>query len=299
MGWLERVPTYKEQQNNLREKDLSTYGFLGYPLMQAADILVYKADYVPVGEDQVVHVEFSREVARRFNYLYGRDANYLEKAEQALERMGKKNAKLYRRLQKAYQEQGCHESLERGQALVEAQGHLKLEERERLTGYLEGVGKILLPEPEALLTKNPKLPGLDGQKMSKSYHNTISLRDKPDVVDEKVRTMQTDPARIRLSDPGNPEKCPVWNLHQVYSSEDTKQWVQEGCRYAKIGCLDCKRPIIEAIQKELAPIQERAEPYIENPTLVKSILNEGSEAAREEAKETLIEVREVIGVDYR
>ena len=298
LGWLERVPTYKDQQEKLKEKDLATYGFLGYPLLQSADILMYRATQVPVGEDQVVHVELTREVARRFNHLYGREPGFEEKAEAAIKKMGKKNAKLYANLRKAYQEQGDHEALETARALLESQANITLGDRERLFGYLEGGGKIILPEPQALLTPASKMPGLDGQKMSKSYGNTIALREEPEEVEKKLRTMPTDPARVRLTDPGEPEKCPVWQLHQVYTSEEVRSWVQEGCRSAGIGCLDCKQPVIEAVQAELAPIHERANEFIAQPQLVRNIITEGTEEARDAARETLKEVRAAIGLAY-
>jgi len=298
LGWLERVPTYKDQQEKLKEKDLATYGFLGYPLLQSADILIYRATQVPVGEDQVVHVELTREVARRFNHIYGREPGFEEKAEAAVKKMGKKNAKLYNNLRKAYQEQGDHEALETAQALLESQQNITLADRERLFGFLEGSGKIILPEPQALLTPAAKMPGLDGQKMSKSYGNTISLREDPEEVEKKLRTMPTDPARVRRTDAGDPEKCPVWQLHEVYSNEDTKSWVQEGCRSAGIGCIDCKGPVIEAVKAELAPIRERAQEFIEQPQLVRNIITEGSEEARDVARETLKEVRSAMGLSY-
>ncbi|SCZ49291.1 tryptophan--tRNA ligase [Thiohalomonas denitrificans] len=299
LGWLERVPTYKDQQEKLREKDLSTYGFLGYPLLQSADILIYRATQVPVGEDQVAHVELTREVARRFNHLYGREPDFADRAEQAVKKMGKKNARLYHDLRKRYQEQGDHEALATAQALLENQQNITLGDRERLFGYLEGAGKIILPEPQALLTPASKMPGLDGQKMSKSYGNTIGLREEPKEVEKKLRTMPTDPARVRRTDPGDPEKCPVWDLHKVYSGAETRQWVQEGCTTAGIGCLDCKQPVIDAVTSELAPIRERAKEFIDNPSLVRKILAEGREQARDEAKLTLEEVRRSMGLDYR
>ena len=299
LGWLERVPTYKDQQEKLRERDLSTYGFLGYPLLQSADILVYKADKIPVGEDQVAHVEITREVARRFNYLYGREPDFEAKAEEAATKMGKKNAKLYRELRKRYQEHGEQDALETARALLETQQNLTLGDRERLWGYLEGISKIILPEPEALLTPTGKMPGLDGQKMSKSYGNTIGLRESTESVQQKIRTMPTDPARVRRTDPGEPEKCPVWALHQVYSGDEVKAWVQEGCRSAGIGCLDCKQPVIDAVEAELAPIRERAEEYTDNPGLVRKIVAEGCDAARDVARDTLEEVRHVMGLGYR
>lgn len=296
LSWLERMPTYKDQQQKLKDKDLSTYGFLGYPLLQAADILAFKSDQVPVGEDQVPHIELAREIARRFNHLYGRDVDYQQKAEEAIKKLGKKQAKLYRELLNSYQEKGDLEALEKGHVLVEGQGHLTLNDRERLFGYLEGGGKIILPEPEALLTDTPQFPGLDGQKMSKSYHNTIGLREDPKEVETKIRTMPTDPARIRRTDPGDPEKCPVWKLHKVYSNDEVKEWVCEGCRSAGIGCIDCKKPLIEAIIKEQAPIREQAQEFVNNPNLVRTIVAEGCEAARDVAKQTIEEVQEIIGL---
>lgn len=298
LSWLERVPTYKDQQIQLREKDLSTYGFLGYPLLQSADVLAYKAGFVPVGEDQVSHLEVTREIARRFNHLYGRDRDFEEKAEIAISKLGKKNANLYRELLKRYQEQGDEHALATGQALIEAQPNLNLGDRERLMGYLEGGGKIILPEPQAMLTPTAKLPGLDGRKMSKSYQNTIALREKPEIVEQKIRTMPTDPARVRRNDPGEPEKCPVWSLHKVYSNQEVKDWVEVGCRTAGIGCLDCKRPLIASIQEEQAPFIQRGEEFEKNPDMVRNILVEGCEAACEVANETLEEVNEAMGLNY-
>ena len=298
LGWLERVPSYKDQQEKLKERDLATYGFLGYPLLQSADILVYRAGLVPVGADQVAHVELTREVARRFNHLYGKDPGFEEQAEAAIKKMGKKGAKLYRSLQKRFQEQGDDEALETARALIRDQQNITISDRERLFGYIEGGGKVVLPEPQALLTKASKMPGLDGQKMSKSYGNTIALREEPEIVEQKIRTMQTDPQRVRLTDPGDPEKCPVWKLHEVYSDESTKEWVQTGCKSAGIGCLDCKKPVTESILAEQRPIRERARQYEENPELVKSIITEGRERARDAAKATLEEVRQVMGLSF-
>lgn len=299
LGWLERVPTYKDQQEKLKEKDLATYGFLGYPLLQSADILIYRAGLVPVGEDQVVHVELTREVARRFNHLFGREAGFEDKAEAAAKKMGKKNAKLYFNLRKMYQEKGDTESLEKARALLAAQQNISIGDSERLSGYLEGGGKVILPEPEALLTPQAKMPGLDGQKMSKSYGNIIGLRESPDVVTQKLRKMPTDPARVKLTDPGNPENCPVWQLHEVYSDGEVKKWASEGCRTAGIGCLDCKQPVIEAVIKEQEPIHERAREYEQNPELVRNIIQEGNEAAREVARDTMDEVRQSMGLIYK
>ncbi len=299
LGWLERVPTYKDQQEQLKERDLATYGFLGYPLLQSADILIYKASMVPVGEDQVAHVELTREIARRFNHLYGCEPGFEEKAEAAVKKMGKKSGKLYRDLRRRYQEQGEHEALEVGRALLEDQHNLALGDRERLYGYLEGSGRIILPEPQALLTPAARMPGLDGRKMSKSYNNTIGLREDPEAVRKKLKTMPTDPARVRRTDPGDPEKCPVWQLHKVYSNEETCGWVQEGCTSAGIGCLDCKQPVIDAVLTEITELQRRAEEYIANPGMVRSIIDEGCEAARDVARDTLDEVRQAIGLNYK
>jgi tryptophanyl-tRNA synthetase len=298
IGWLERVPTYKDQQEKLRDKDLSTYGFLGYPLLQSADVLLYNADFVPVGEDQVAHIELIREVARRFNYLYGREPNFESLAIEAIKKMGKKNGKLYTELRKEFQQDGCHDSLNTARALLASQRNLSMGDKERLLGYLEGIGKIILTEPQAMLTEHSKMPGIDGQKMSKSYGNTITLRDEPAHVEKKILTMPTDPARVKRTDPGEPEKCPVWQFHKIYSDESTKTWVQEGCRSAGIGCVDCKRPVIEAINRELQPIQVSIQDYQSDLGSVKRIVAEGSEQAREEAGKTLRDVKEVMGLDY-
>jgi tryptophanyl-tRNA synthetase len=296
LGWLERVPSYKDQQERLKEKDLATYGFLGYPLLQSADILIYKAGQVPVGEDQVAHVELTREIARRFNHIYGREPGFEEKAEEAKRKMGKKNAKLFDRLKRAYQEQGDQESLEVARALLEDQANITLADRERLFGFLEGGGRVILPEPQPLLTKASKMPGLDGQKMSKSYNNTIALRDDPADVERALRTMPTDPARVRRTDPGEPEKCPVWQFHQVYSSDRVRDWVQQGCRSAGIGCVECKQPVIDAVLAELAPLRERAAEYEAQPDLVRTVINEGCDRARDVARETMEEVRHAMSL---
>ena len=299
VSWLERVPSYKDQQDKLKEKDLSTYGFLGYPLLQTADILIYKAGYVPVGEDQVAHIEMSREVARRFNYIYGRDADYGEKAEEAARKMGKKNSKLYSKIRKDYQEDGNAEALEKGRALLESQQNISVGDKERLLGYIEGGGKVILPEPQSLLTQDSKMPGLDGEKMSKSYNNTIGLREEPESVEQKLKTMPTDPARVRRADPGNPSRCPVWKLHNVYSNDDVKSWAIKGCKSASIGCVDCKGPLIDSVLKEQQPVRERALEYLSNPESVQAVIDEGSERAREVARDTLEEVKNAMGLNYR
>jgi tryptophanyl-tRNA synthetase len=299
VSWLERVPSYKDQQAKLNDRDLATYGFLGYPLLQSADILVYRAGKVPVGADQVAHVELTREIARRFNHIYGREPGFEEQAEAAVTKMGKKPARLYRELRRRYLEQGDAEGLERARALLADQQNLSIGDRERLFGYLEGGGRIILPEPQALLTREAKVPGLDGEKMSKSYHNTINLREEPDAVEQKVRTMKTDPARVRRTDPGNPDVCPVYDLHRIYSSEEVLAWSAHGCRSAGIGCLECKQPVIDAINAEQAQMRERAQQFEQDPALVQSILLEGAEKARDAARETLDSVRAAIGIAHK
>ena len=296
LGWLERVPTYKEQIEKLKEKDLGTYGFLGYPLLQAADILIYRAEHVPVGEDQVPHLEMTREIARRFNYLYGREKDFEEKAQEAVKKLGSKIAKQYIELRNRFQEQGEEEAIEQAHALLDESKNLTMADRERLFGYLEGSRKIILVEPQALLTKNSRMPGLDGQKMSKSYGNTIAMREDADSITKKIRTMPTDPARVRKTDVGDPEKCPVWAFHQIYSDDATCMWVQDSCKNAKIGCLECKQPVIEAVLREQQPLLERAQTYVDDPSLVRSIIADGSEKARKMAQETMRDVREVMGL---
>ena len=298
LGWLERVPTYKDQIEKLKEKDLQTYGFLGYPLLQAADILIYRAQFVPVGEDQVPHVEMTREVARRFNYLYGREPGFEEKALEAVKKLGSKRAKMYLELRVAFQERGDDDALEQAKALLQEAQSLSMADRERLFGFLEGARKIILPEPQALLTTASRMPGIDGQKMSKSYGNTISIREQPEEVVKKIRTMPTDPARVRRTDAGDPARCPVWQLHTVYSSEDTKQWVDKGCKSAGIGCLECKQPVIDAILAEQQPMFERAQKYLDDPSLLRSIIADGCDKARKVAQETMREVREAMGLAY-
>jgi tryptophanyl-tRNA synthetase len=298
LGWLERVPTYKDQQEKLVDRDLSTYGFLGYPLLQAADVLIYRAKYVPVGEDQVPHIEFMREIARRFNHVYGREPGFEEKALAAAKKLGSRKAKLYRDLRTRFQQQGDAQALESARALLDAAQNLSVADRERLFGYLEGGGRMILVEPEVLLTEASRLPGLDGAKMSKSYGNTIGLREDAAAVTQKIRTMPTDPARVKRSDPGDPDKCPVWQFHLVYSDAPTKAWVQHGCRTAGIGCLECKQPVIDKVLAELAPMRERAQKYLDDPTLVRNIVADGCDKARELARETMREAREAMGLNY-
>jgi len=291
LGWLERAPSYKDQQLQLADRDLSTYGFLGYPLLQSADILLYRSQYVPVGEDQVAHVEITREVARRFNHIYGREPEFEQKVEKAIKSLGSRNSAMYRTLRKEFQEKGNGDALARARALVESNARLTVADRDRLSGFLEGSGISILPEPEVLLTATPKVPGLDGRKMSKSYGNTIGLREEPDSIVKKLKAMQTDPARVRRTDPGNPEICPVFDLHRIYSDEATRGWASAGCRSAGIGCLECKQPLIEKVVAEVTGMRERARDYQDNPDLVKNLLAQGAEKARETARHTLDDVR--------
>jgi len=298
LGWLERVPTYKDQQEKLSHKDLTTYGFLGYPLLMSSDILIYRANQVPVGEDQVPHLEFTRELARRFNHLYGQEPGFEDKAREAVKKLGNKRAKMYDELRTRYQEKGESEALEQAHELLNEAQSLSLGDRERLFGWLEGTRKMILVEPEALLTHASRMPGLDGQKMSKSYGNTITLREDAESVRKKIRTMQTDPARVRRTDPGDPDKCPVWQFHQIYSDDGVRAWVQAGCRSAGIGCIECKQPVIDGVLKEQEPMRERAQMYEEDPQLVKNIIADGCEKARKLAQETMRDVREAMGINY-
>ena len=298
LGWLERVPTYKDQQEKLAGKDLTTYGFLGYPLLMSADILIYRADKVPVGEDQIPHVEFTRELARRFNHMYGREPGFEDKAREAVKKLGSKKARLYDEWRVRFQQNGDKEAVEQAKAMLNEIQHLSAVDRERLFGFLEGTGKMILVEPGYLLTEESRMPGLDGQKMSKSYNNTITLRESEESVARKVRSMPTDPARVRRHDPGDPAKCPVWQLHQVYSDESCRDWVQQGCRTAGIGCIDCKQPVIDGILAEQAPMRERARQYLEDPALVRNIIADGCGKARELARETMRDVRASMGLGY-
>jgi tryptophanyl-tRNA synthetase len=298
LGWLERVPTYKDQQEKLKDKDLSTYGFLGYPLLQAADILIYKAKYVPVGEDQASHVELTREAARRFNHLYGREIDGQARLQASLAKLPKDSAKRFEKSRKAFQETGDLKAQEGALGYIAQAPQLDAQDRERLEGYFKGTGKIILPEPQVLLTEASRLPGLDGAKMSKSYNNAIAIREEKSSLEHKVRRMPTDPARVKRTDAGDPERCPVWTFHKVYSSENTRQWVTQGCKSAGIGCLECKQPVIDGILAEQQPMLARAEPFIANPQIVRDIVDAGTDRARVTARETMREVREAMGLNY-
>jgi tryptophanyl-tRNA synthetase len=302
LGWLERVPTYKDQIEKLKDRDLATYGFLGYPLLQAADILIYRAGYVPVGADQASHVELTREVARRFNHLYGRGQAFDTRVAELLAKLPKDDARYLERQRKAFGETGSAEALAKGEAmLTRAAGAIdgwSAADTEVLAGHLKGSGRSVLTEPAALHTEVPRLPGLDGAKMSKSYGNAVLMRDEPEAVTKKLRGMATDPARVRRSDPGDPDKCPVYDFHKVYTDATVHRWVREGCTTAGIGCLECKQPVIDAIVAEQAPWRERAAALTANPKQVHWIVEMGTERARTVARQTMKDVREAMGLDY-
>ncbi len=298
ISWLERVPTYKDQQQQLKDKDLSTYGFLGYPLLQAADILMYKAHYVPVGEDQSSHVELTREAARRFNDLYGRRPGDAERTTALLATLPKEDARYINSMKKKHQEAGDETVMAKLPGFLGKFVQLTDDQKALLISHVSGKGKTVLIEPQVLLTQSSKMPGLDGRKMSKSYGNGIAMREAPAEIERKVRTMPTDPARVNRSDKGDPAKCPVWQLHLVYSDEARRQWVVEGCTTAGIGCIECKKAVSDAICAEQQPMLERAQPYLDNPKLVREIVNAGTAKAREVAQKTMYDVRSAIGLNY-
>lgn len=298
LSWLERVPSYKDQLEKVLSKEMDTYGFLGYPLLQSADILLYNANIVPVGEDQVSHVELTREIARRFNHIYGREIGFEDKARETMKKLGSRRSELYQDLLISYQQDGDDEALVKARYLLSDAMNLSLGERERLFAFLENKSRVVLSEPQALVSDTPKIMGIDGHKMSKSSNNTIMLRENIDSINKKIRAMPTDPARIRRDDKGDPGKCPVWQLHEIYSSSDTKQWARNGCISAGIGCLECKSPLIEAINCEQLEFSERAKPYKDDINLIKNILADGAEKASEVAGEILDEVKHVMNINY-
>ena len=298
VGWLERVPSYKDLRQTAAAEDTLSYGFLGYPVLMSADVLLYRAAGVPVGEDQVAHLELTREIARRFNDLYGRGPAFAADLERALGGLAPDVCRAYDEALRAYRERGEEKALADLEQRLAGVSGLGADERDLLLAAARGTGRALLREPRPLLTATPRLPGLDGRKMSKSYGNTITLRDEPPVVWEKLRTMVTDPARVRRSDPGDPEKCPVWAWHLVYSDEETRSWVDRGCRSAGIGCLDCKKRLLEPILRDLEPIRERACRLAEHPERVEEILEDGSARARAWARPALEIVRERLGLAH-
>jgi tryptophanyl-tRNA synthetase len=285
LDWLQRAPLLN-----------ATLGCLGYPLLQAADVLMYRATYVLEGDDQAPSLELAREVARRFNHLYGREPGFDEKAKEAVKKLAGKKAKLYAELRARYQEQGDDAALRQGRDLLEGSQNISLGDRERLFGYLEGSRKIILSEPQILPHKSMPLIGLDGQKMSGAEGNTIAMREAPEAIVDKIRAMPTDPARAERNHAGSPEQCPVWFFHQVYCTAEVHHWVHEGCTQASIGCLDCKQPLIDRLLKEQQGFSERAQPYLDDPALVKSIVADGCDKARKVAIETMRDVREVVGL---
>ena len=230
--------------------------------------------------------------------MYGREPGFEDKAREAVKKLGSKKARLYEEMRTRFQQNGDRDAIEQAKAVLDEVQHLSMADRERLFGYLEGTGKMILVEPGYLLTEASKMPGLDGQKMSKSYNNTITLRESEESVAKKVKSMPTDTNRVRRTDPGDPERCPVWQLHQVYSDDACKAWVQQGCKTAGIGCIECKQPVIDGILREQAPMRERAQVYLDDPTLVKNIIADGCEKAREYARETMRDVRESMGLEY-
>lgn len=281
-SWLERVASPNDQP---------TYGALGQPAFRSAEILLHQAALIPLAEDETSQLEIPREIARRFNHLYGREPDFEEKAERGVKSLGGRNTTLYRQLRRRFQETGETQALERARALVQGNNRITVADRERLLGYLEGTGVSILQEPQPLVLTTPRVPGIDGRPMSHANGNTIGLREDPDSVAMKLRTMQTDPARVRRTDPGDPEKCPVWDLHLIYSDEKTRSWVNEGCRSAGIGCLDCKKPVIDKVVEEVTAMRKRAQEFEDNADLVRNIVTEGVDKAREAARETLDDVR--------
>jgi tryptophanyl-tRNA synthetase len=300
LGWLERVPTYKDQIEKLKDKDLATYGFLGYPLLQAADIVMYGAQWVPVGADQVPHIEMTREIARRFNHLYGVVPDLDAKVKAALKLLPGEQRQALIALQSDWVSNGNHGARDKAYALLDdAPERVTSEDKSVLHTWLNGSRKTILVEAQALLTEVPKLPGLDGEKMSKSTGNTIAMREPKANMESKIRKMPTDPARVKRSDPGNPERCPVWQFHQIYSDEPTRQWVKQGCTTAGIGCLECKQPVIDGILLEQQPWLERAEPYLTKPQFVRDIMEAGCARAKAVAETTMSSVREAMGLVYK
>ena len=295
VSWLERVPSYKEQKALLKDKDLSTYGFLGYPLLQSADILIYRAGWVPVGKDQESHIEITREIARRFNHIYGNSKRIKQRCEKLLDEMTPKRRTLFSQQRTSYLEKGNKQAYSeaRSSLLDASYGE---EDLLILLGYLEGTGKVILPMPQALLSENAKMPGLDGRKMSKSYDNAIFLRDDADTIMSKLLRMPTDPARKRRTDKGDPEKCPVWDWHKVYSTKDTLHWVDEGCRSAGIGCMDCKKRLGDKVIESQRPFAEKAMEYLKDKAQVLKLLQDGKARASDEAEQTLTPIRELMGV---
>ncbi|MBE8182322.1 MAG: tryptophan--tRNA ligase [Candidatus Portiera sp.] len=295
LSWLERTPSYKDQREQIKDKDLSTYGFLGYPLLQSADILMYRSTWVPVGEDQAAHIEITREIARRFNHIYGNDDKTKQRLDQLLKSMSGEEQKIFQAKRRSYLEQGDKSGYADAREIL-LNGNYDPEDLLILLGYLDATGKVILPLPQALIGEFAKMPGTDGRKMSKSYGNTILLRDSEDEISKKIKVMPTDPARVRRNDKGNPEKCPVWEWHKIYSDDDTRKWVDEGCRSAGIGCLDCKKRLSDRVCAEQKPFLQRATVYQDDKAQLINVLEDGRAKATEEAEQTLKQVRALMGV---
>ncbi len=296
LPWLLRLPTYKEQKDS-PGRDLDTHGFLGYPLLQAADIFAYRAGAVPVGEDQLPHLEFARELARRFNHLYGRTESFRAAAKSALDSLDAGARKSLEACARRYRREGDADSLEAAMQLINESAAEK-NKKKILRAHLLYDAEEIIPAPRAVLTEAPKLPGTDGRKMSKSYGNAVALFDSPEEVCGKLARMQTDPARKRREDPGDPEKCPAWDLHKIFSDKKKQAWAAEGCRAASIGCLECKSALAEGVNKTLAPIREAREKY-DKPGTVEAILRKGARRARAETERTLAAVRRAMLLQTR
>ena len=300
LSWLERIPSYKEAVADARAtggSDLRTYGFLGYPLLQSADILLYRAAEVPVGEDQVAHIEFAREIARRFNFLFGRGDAFDSLLAAAREKIGADAAGRLSSLRERYQSGGDEAALADGRRWIDESADIAPPEREALRGDFVGGGREILTEPAARLTATAKMPGLDGRKMSKSYGNEILLSDSSETVFAKLRRMPTDPQRVRRTDPGDPEKCPVWDFHKIFSGPEDRAEVDSGCRSAALGCVDCKRILARNIDSELDPIRARRADLREAEVV--AVLRDGAARARRAANDTMERVRAAVGGEAR
>jgi tryptophanyl-tRNA synthetase len=296
VSWLQRIPSYKDQQQKLGSKNLDTYGFLGYPLLQTADILIYGAHKVPVGADQAAHVEIAREIARRFNWLYGTDKQQRQQKQDLLSKIATETVQAYHQLVSQYLDTDDKALLKQIDSLLAASGQLSRKERSVLVQSAIEPYQPILSEPVALLSDTPKITGLDGQKMSKSYNNTISLREPDEQIQGKLLKMPTDPARVKRTDPGNPEKCPVWDIHKVYSDVNTQQWVMQGCTTAGIGCIDCKNNLSTRIIAHHSPIKEQIKQLSQDRAYIDEIIARGNERAQAAVTATMDKVRKAVGL---
>jgi tryptophanyl-tRNA synthetase len=298
LSWLERVPSYKERITALEHTDLNSYGYLGLPLLQSSGILTYGAKFVTITEENIALLEFTREIARRFNHLFGREEGFAELAQESIKKLGSKKAEIYQELLIKFQQDGSEESREKARFLLQDALNLAHGDRERLFAFLENKSKVFLTEPQILPHKSSWIPGIDGQKMAHGTSNTINLRDDHETISKKIRNMVTDPARIRRNDKGSPDRCPVWKLHEIYSTPNIQEWCSTGCTTADIGCLDCKQPLIDAISRQQQDLINNAAPYIEDPTLVKRIISDGCLRAREVASENIKQIKQAMNIDY-